>query len=328
MDTKTIIFLLLGILPAWGVGRIWSKKMVYVFYCLTDKPRLNITGDGFRIRKNWLWRTGKVQFTSLHFLFGGRKIGREGSSLIQAYPDLGGHTRDEYDSTHRDCAELNYDSENKKFYLERSEHDFSWRPLEASESDLRTFQGNRLYLDQNIFAKFGPLSLTLELVPKTAYNADAGYSSGFFLTFLVYQMYGLYVLFRSQKVSADSSLIIVSSVFLLGVMAWLLFHKCNENHVLKVAGMAVITALYFVWIIASDNLETGAHIAFICVYICTVLLLLLPRWEYIKSKAVFVILLCVAGIFSFIMAKTSHSEIGSAFQTLISLLPVLYAKDS
>lgn len=328
MDTKTIIILLLGILPAWGVGWIWSKKMAYVFYCLTDKPRLNVTGNGFRIRKNRLWRTGKVQFTSLHFLFGGRKIGREGSSLIQAYPDLGGHTRDEYDSTHRDCAELNFDYEKQKFYLERSEHDISWRPLEASESELRTLRGNRLDLDRNIFAEFGTLSLTFEPVPKTAYNADAGYSSGFFLAFLVYQMYGLCVLFRSQKVSADSSLIIVSSVFLLGVMAWLFFHKCNENHVLKAAVMAVGTALYFVCIIASDNLETGAHIAFICVYICTLLLLLLPRWEYIKSKALFVIVLFAAGIFSFIMAETSHPGIGSAFQTLISLLPFLYAKDS
>lgn len=323
MDTKTIIILLLGILPAWGAGWIWSKKMAYVFYCLTDKPRLDVTGNGFRIRKNRIWRTGKVQFTSLHFRFGGRKIGRGSSSLIQAYPDLDGHTRGEYDRTHRDCAELNYDFENEKFYLERSEYDFNWRPKEASESELRTFQGNRLYLDQNIFAEFGSLSLTFELVPRKAYNANASYSSGFFLAFLVYQLYGLCVLFWSQKVSADSSLIIVSSGFLLAIMAWLLFHNCDKNHALKAIGMAVSTALYFVC-----TIEASAYIAFICVYICAVLLCLLPRWEYIKSKAVLVILLLVTGIFSFMMAKTSHSEIGGLFQTFISLLPILYAKDS
>ncbi len=325
MDTTMRTILFWGPLLAVFIWWFWYKKAAYFFYCLTDGPRLNITGNGFRIRKNFSWKNKKAQFQPLQFLFRGRIIGRKKNALIRAFPDLDGYTRDDYDLVSRAPSKLNYDIEKKQFYLENlgASNKICWRPLKDSESELRIFEGNRLYLYRDIQVWFGPFSLEIELSQKEPYNSDASFNSGLFPAFCLYQLLGICLLLQSPTVASVPVITICLPAFLLAVTVYALFNNCCEIHPIQIIVMVALTIGYFAYVYNSSNPEAATHSARFFVYFLSSLLLIVPCWDQVESKVTFIVMVAIAQLLSLCMEQCSAPDIGSITQTSAFFLTLL-----
>ncbi len=225
---------------------------------------VTLSGPGFRFRTGLAWTRGAGKFTARQILKrrNGLVIGRAFWAKIQLLPS--GIDREDYDSVGRRHARLQFDFDNKTFYLEdlNSTNGIYWSYLEGDGNGPSTRVVNRLVLDRDMRVRIGSLLLEIQVSKETPNILVSPPNRFAFYSLFLFQLLGLLLFFITQGIPTTQ---IWLPPALLALAAGIVFYVCPGLRPIWMLVLTGLTAAYFILILNSSCPESMAK------WVCSIL---------------------------------------------------------